>query len=201
MIFVSLESLRCLLRSVINLVKRRAWACEISPRMRRLPECFSMTKCHFSTEIPARLGKIFEIQEFHIVAECVFFLKFLNFWINSQPAKNTLRGKVIPRDEKTCWISCTISLLSSIFPCTVDVGPSVSFQWSPCPWKACDVFFGVSQTREKSSMGLWDMTPRTEAAGVFFRDGESFSDWDSGSTGEDLWNPTVARCSWTCLLS
>ena len=168
--------------------------------MRRLPECFSVTESDFPTEIPAWPRKIFEIREFHIVAERVIFLKVLNLWINSQRAKKTLRGKVIPRDEKTCWISCIISLLSSIFSRTVDVAPSVGFWWSRCPWKSCDVFFGVSQTREKSSMGLWDMTSRTEVAGGFFSDRESFSDLDYGSTGDDPWNPRVWRCSWTCLL-
>jgi hypothetical protein len=70
--------------------------------MQRLPECFSVTDSHFPIEIPARPGKIFEIRELHIVAERVFFLKVSNLWINSQRAKKTLRGKVIPWVEKTC---------------------------------------------------------------------------------------------------
>jgi hypothetical protein len=70
--------------------------------MWRLPECFSVTENHFPTEIPAQPGKIFEIREFDVVAKHVFFLKVLNLWINSQRAKKTLRGKVIPQDEKTC---------------------------------------------------------------------------------------------------
>jgi hypothetical protein len=70
--------------------------------MQRLLECFSVTWNHYPTEIPARPGKIFEIREFHVVVECVFFLKVLNLWINSQRAKKTLCGKVIARDEKTC---------------------------------------------------------------------------------------------------
>ena len=32
------------------------------------------------------------------------------------------------------------------------------------------------KSHENSSLGLLDMTLRTEVAGVFFRDGESFSD-------------------------
>ncbi len=156
---------------------------------------------HFPTEISARPGKILEIQELHVVAERVLFRKISNLQINSQRVKNTLQAKVIPWEERTCWISSKISLLSSIFLCTIHIALSLGFRWSSCPWKACDVFFGVSQTREKSSMGLWDMTPRTEAAGVFFHDRESFSDLDYSSTGEDLGNPRVAHCSWTCLLS
>jgi hypothetical protein len=183
-----------------KLARSRAWACVIWPGEQRLQECFSVMESHFPTEILARPGKIFEIWLLH-VAERVFFLKVPNLHMNSQWAKKTLCAKVISQEEKMCWISCTISFLLSIFLRTVDVAPSVNFLWSPCPWKACDVFFGVSQTQEKSSMGLWDMTPRTEAAGVFFHDRESFSDLDYSSTGEDLGNPRVAHCSWTCLLS
>ena len=61
-----------------------------------------MIETHFPTEITARPGKILEIQELHVVAERVFFLKVSNLWMNSQRAKKTLRGKVIPQDEKTC---------------------------------------------------------------------------------------------------
>ena len=57
---------------------------------------------HFPTEILARPVKIFEIRLLHVVAEHVFFLKVSNLWINSQQAKKTLRGKVIPWVEKTC---------------------------------------------------------------------------------------------------
>ena len=184
-----------------KLARSQAWAYEIWPSEQRLPECFSVMESHFPTKIPARPGKIFEIRLLHVVAEHVFFLKVPKLHMNSQWAKKTVCAKVIPRVEKICWISSTISLLLSIFSYTVHVAPNVSFWWSSCPWKACEIFFEVSQTHEKSSMGLWDMTLRTEVAGVFFRDGESFSDWDSGSTGEDLWNLRVSRCSWTCLLS
>ena len=119
----------------------------------RLPECFSVMESHFSTEIPAWLGKIFEIRELHVVAERVFFLKVQKLQINSQWAKKTLRAKVIPWDEKTCWIFCTIFLHSSIFPHTVDVAPSIGFRWTLCPWKAYDVFFGVSQISREVGHG------------------------------------------------
>ena len=101
------------------------------------------------------------------VAELVFFLKVSNLWINSQRAKKTLRGKVIPREEKTCWISSTISLLSSIFPHTVDdVAPSIGFQWSPC--KASDVFFGVSQISREVGHGLMGYDPENRGCRCVF---------------------------------
>ena len=153
MILVSLKSLRYLLRSVTNLIRSRAWAYEIWPRKQRLPECFSMTEGHFSIEIPAWSGEILEIQELHVIAECVLFLKILNLRINSQWAEKTLCMKVISREEKTCRISCTISLLSLIFPRTVDIAPGVGFRWSWYPWKACDVFFRVSQISWELKLG------------------------------------------------
>ena len=85
-----------------KLARSQAWACQIWHREQRLPECFFVTESHFPTKITARPGKILEIQELHVVAERVFFLEVLNLWINSQRAKKTLRGKVIPQDEKTC---------------------------------------------------------------------------------------------------
>jgi hypothetical protein len=51
------------------------------------------------------------------------------------------------------------------------------------------------KSREKSSLGLWDMTSRTEAAGVFFLDEESFSDWASGLAGGAFDDAKVAHCS------
>ena len=153
MIFVSLESFRWLLRSVTNLARSRAWACEIWPHEQRLPECFSVSESHFPTKILSRPGKILEIWELHVVAECVFFLKVSNLRINSQRVKKTLCKKVIPREEKKCWISSTISLLSLIFPHIVDVALSVGFQLSSCPWKACDVFLIVSQISREVELG------------------------------------------------
>jgi hypothetical protein len=50
-------------------------------------------------------------------------------------------------------------------------------------------------TCEEASLGSRDMIPRTKAAGVFLYVGGSFSDRDSGLTGEALDNPRVARCS------
>jgi hypothetical protein len=128
MILVSLEILRCLLWSVTNLARSQAWAYEIYPCEQRLPKRFSLTESHFPTEISAWPGKILEIRELHVVAECVFFLKVPNLWINSQRAEKTLCTKVIPREEKTCWISNIISLLLSIFPRMVDVAPDVGFR-------------------------------------------------------------------------
>jgi hypothetical protein len=84
MMFVSLESLQRLLRSVRNLAGIRAWASEIITCEQRLPECFSVMESHFLTEITTRPGKIKEIRELHVVAKRVFFLKFLNLWINTQ---------------------------------------------------------------------------------------------------------------------
>ena len=72
---MSLESFQYLLRSVINLVRSRAWVYEIRPREQKLPECFSMPEGHFPIEIPAKPGKILAIRELHIVAERVLFLK------------------------------------------------------------------------------------------------------------------------------
>ena len=154
MILVSMESLRCLLRSLTNFKRSRALACKIWPCKQRLSECFSMLESHFPTEILARLGKIFEIHELLVVAECVLFLEVINLQINSQWAKKKIRAKVIPREEKTCWISCTNCILSSIFPRIVDVAYSVGFRWSWCPWKACDVFFGVSLISREVELGL-----------------------------------------------
>ena len=136
-----------------KLARSRAWACEIWPREQWLPECFSVMESHFPTEILARPVKIFEIRLLHVVAEHVFFLKVPNLHMNSQWAKKTLCAKVIPREENMCWISSIISLLKSIFPRTVDVAPSVGFRWSPCPCKACDVFFGVSQISREVGHG------------------------------------------------
>jgi hypothetical protein len=48
--------------------------------------------------------------------------------INLQRVEKILRAKVIPQEEKTCRISNAISLLSSIFPRTVDVAPAVDFR-------------------------------------------------------------------------
>ncbi len=62
--------------------------------------CFSVTESHFSTEISARPGKIFEIRELHVVVKRVFFLKVLNLQIKSQWAEKTLRVKVKPGEEK-----------------------------------------------------------------------------------------------------
>ena len=170
MILVSMESLRCLLRSLTNFKRSRAWACKFWPRKQRLSECFSMLESHFPIEILARPGKIFEIRELHVVAERVFFLKVINLQINSQWAKKRMRAKVIPREEKMCWTSYTISLLSSIFPHMVDVAPSVSFECLCVPKKLGISSSEIHKSHEKSSLGLWDMTPKTEAADVFFRD-------------------------------
>ena len=158
-VFVSLESLRYLLWRFTNLMRSRASACEIWPREQRLAVCFSVTESHFPIEILARPGKIFEIRELHVVAERVFFLKVINLQINSQWAKKTIRALVIPREEKTCWVSCTMCILSSIFPRIVDVAYSVSFRWSWCPWKACNVFFGVSQISREVELGLVRFDP------------------------------------------
>ena len=82
MILVSLESLRCLLRSVTNLARSRVWACEIWSRKQRLLECFYLTKSHFPTEISAWLGKLLAIRELYVVAELVLSLKILNLQVN-----------------------------------------------------------------------------------------------------------------------
>ena len=155
---------------------------------------------HFPTEISTWLGKILEIRELQVVAERVLFLRVSNLRINSQRAEKTLRAKVIPREENTCWISTTISLLSSILPRTVDELPVSVFDDLGVPGKLAMSSSECHKSHEKLSLGLWDTTPRTEAAEMFFHDGKSFSDWDSGLTGEDLGNPRVARCSWTCPL-
>ena len=51
------------------------------------------------------------------------------------------------------------------------------------------------KSRTKSSLGLRDTALRTKADGVFFHDGESFSDRDSGLTGEAFGDLKVACCS------
>jgi hypothetical protein len=55
--------------------------------------------------------------------------------------------------------------------------------------------FSKFWTCEKASLGSRDTVPRTEATGVFFHAEGSFSDRDSGLTGEALDNPRVAHCS------
>ena len=50
-------------------------------------------------------------------------------------------------------------------------------------------------TCEEASLDSRDMIPRIEAARVFLHVEGSFSDRDSGLTGEALDNPRVARCS------
>ena len=51
------------------------------------------------------------------------------------------------------------------------------------------------QACKKASLGLKDMVPRTEAAGVFLHDGGSFSNRDFGQTKKALDDLRVARCS------
>jgi hypothetical protein len=50
-------------------------------------------------------------------------------------------------------------------------------------------------TCEKASSSSRDTDLRTEATEVFFHDGGSFSDRDSGQTEEAFDDPRVARCS------
>ena len=99
---------------------------------------------------------------------------------------------------KTCQMSSTIFLLSSIFPRTIDVAPGVGFWWSQCPWKSCDVFFGVSQISREVELGpvRYNLANKGRRSvfpwrRVIFRlrfqpDREAFG------------YPRVTRCSWTC---
>ncbi len=50
-------------------------------------------------------------------------------------------------------------------------------------------------TCAKASLGLRDAVSRIEFVGVFFNAGGSFSDRDSGLTGEALDDSRIARCS------
>ena len=56
-------------------------------------------------------------------------------------------------------------------------------------------YFLKFRTCERASLGSRDTVPRTEATEVFFHVGGSFSDRDSGLTGEALDDLRVARCS------
>ena len=97
MILVSLESLQCILRSVTNLARSRAWDCEIRPREQRLPECFSIMESHFPIEIPAKLGKHLAIWELHVVAKITLFLKVSNLHTNSSWVRKTLCTNIAPK--------------------------------------------------------------------------------------------------------
>jgi hypothetical protein len=63
------------------------------------------------------------------------------------------------------------------------------------PRKLTIPYFLKFWTCEEASLGLRDMVPRIEAVGVFFHTEGSFSDRDSGLTGEALDDPRVTRCS------
>ena len=61
------------------------------------------------------------------MAERVLFLKVLDLQINSQRVGKTLCVKMTPPGGKARETFSIISLLSSIFPRTVDVAPDVLF--------------------------------------------------------------------------
>ena len=63
------------------------------------------------------------------------------------------------------------------------------------PGKPAIPSFLKFRTCKKASLGSRDTVLRTEAVGVFFHAGGSFSDRDSGLIGEALDDPKVTRCS------
>ena len=151
----------------------------------------------FSNWDSSLTGEVLGNPRVAVVAERVLFLKVLNLRINLQWAEKILRVKVIPLEEKTCWIFSTISLLSSIFPRTVDVAPAVDFRWSWYPWQACDVFFEVSQISREVELGPVRYDPANRGCRSIFHDGGSFSDRDSDLTEEAIGDPRVTCCSWS----
>uniref|UniRef100_A0A2N9GCH1 Reverse transcriptase domain-containing protein n=1 Tax=Fagus sylvatica TaxID=28930 RepID=A0A2N9GCH1_FAGSY len=125
----------------------------------------------FPIEIPARPGKILMIREFHVVFEHVLF-----------PTHPGSRIK-----------SFTTLFRQSVFVHTVDVAPDVGFRRSWRRRKACITFFLKVRALHRGELGFarYDLANRGRWNVPLA--GGSFSDQDSGLTGEALDDPGVAR--------
>jgi hypothetical protein len=121
------------------------------------------------------------------MSECVIFLKVLDLQIKLQQVGKNLSARATSLGEN-CGIFSIVSFLPSIFARTADVAPDVGFRHSWCHWKACDTFFLKVMDLREGELGF-------ARCGVFCHVGGSFSDRESGLTGEALDDPRVARCS------
>jgi hypothetical protein len=98
-----------------------------------------------------------------------------------------------PRGEN-CGIFNIVLFLPSVFARTVDVAPGVGFRRFWCRRKACATFFLKVLNLHKGELGFARYDPANRGCRSVFHVGRSFSDRDSGLTGEVLDDPRVTRC-------
>ena len=189
---VLLEILRSLLFNDIKFVQIRAWSEKLWLLEARVSEQFF---CVFSTKILAKPEMLPANRELHIIAEVALFIKVSNLWINSQWVGKTLCAKMVPREKKCIRFPTRFSYFRRFSRARLMLFLMLVFDDLAVSRNHAKSSSKCHKSREKSSLGLWDMIPRTKAVGEFFHDERSLSDWDFGLTGGDLGNPRVARHS------
>ena len=130
---------------------------------------------------------------------CMNVSSFLKFWTCKSNRSESERIRVQgqhPRGEN-CGIFNIVLFLPSVFARTVDVALDVGFRRSWCRRKACATFFLKVLDLHRGELGFARYDPANRGCRSVFHVGGSFSDRDSGLTGEALDYPRVARFRWS----